>query len=60
MGVTQGFSEGDPLPILKDKVEGLGQRKGKFQAEAKENWTERQDEVVRGQIVQKLQLQDNK
>ena len=55
-GVTQGFSEGDPLPILKDKVGGLGQRKGKFQAEAKENWTERQDEVVRGQIVQKLQL----
>lgn len=35
-GVTQGFSEGDLLPILKDKVGGSGQGKGKFQAEANE------------------------
>lgn len=36
MGSHRASQKETPLPILRDKVGGLGQGKGKFQAEAKE------------------------
>lgn len=54
-GVTQGFSEGDPSTHLERQGWRLGTGEGQIPGRGQGNWTEKQDEVGRGQMVQKRQ-----